>query len=162
MVAPRRNRRGDTRLDQQGRQAPERASPGNGLGHSTNLVGVPTGLLASIAFNDYPVPLHIAGVREMNRSLFEMLSQAESAEEAAWAFEEYMGTVFGLDVEQRDKADAPGKRRFRSSYLRLLKGWGWDSNGPEGAVMKGWVESLFGLSRPITRPGWSVSPRPNG
>ena len=32
-------------------------------GHSSNLVGVPTGLLASIAYNDHPVPLRIAGVR---------------------------------------------------------------------------------------------------
>ena len=48
----------------------------NPLGHSINLVGVPTELLASCAFNDHPVPLHISGVREMNKNLFEMLSQA--------------------------------------------------------------------------------------
>ena len=28
---------------------------------------------------------------------------------------------------------------------RLLQGWGLDSNGPAGAVLKGWVESRFGL-----------------
>jgi NAD+--dinitrogen-reductase ADP-D-ribosyltransferase len=27
----------------------------------------------------------------------------------------------------------------------LLKGWGFDSNSMEGAVLKGWVESRFGL-----------------
>jgi NAD+--dinitrogen-reductase ADP-D-ribosyltransferase len=27
----------------------------------------------------------------------------------------------------------------------LIKGWGYDSNGPEGAVLKGWVESRFGI-----------------
>ena len=122
----------------------ERGEVPQGLGHSTNLVGVPTGLLASVAFNDYPVALHIAGVREMNRSLFEMLSQAEDETEAIIAFDSYMGTVFGLDPDQQEHRP-DGKRRFRSSYLRLLKGWGWDSNGPEGAVMKGWVESRFGL-----------------
>src|SRR5664280_131237 len=36
------------------------------VGHSTNLVGLPTELLASCAFNDHPVRLHISGVREMN------------------------------------------------------------------------------------------------
>lgn len=114
-------------------------------GHSTNLVGVPTGLLASSAFNEFPVALHIAGAREMYASLFEMLSQAESAEEASEVFMDYMGVVFGLDHEQRDGTGPGGRRRFHSSYLRLLKGWGYDTNGPEGAVMKGWVESRFGL-----------------
>lgn len=116
-------------------------------GHSTNLVGVPTGLLASVAYNDYPVPLHIAGIRETNKGLFqEMLPRAESIDEAAWAFMEWMGTMFGLDPEQMEKANQPkNKKRFRSSYLRLLKGWGYETNTPEGAVMKGWVESRFGL-----------------
>ena len=27
----------------------------------------------------------------------------------------------------------------------MIKGWGFDSNGPEGAVLKGWVESRFGI-----------------
>lgn len=112
-------------------------------GHSINLVGIPTGLLASTAFNDYPLPLHINGVREMNKSLFEMLARSSSAGEASEAFRSYMGALFGLDSEQRLKrADS---RRFRSSYLRLLQGWGFDANGPEGAVLKGWVESRFGL-----------------
>jgi NAD+--dinitrogen-reductase ADP-D-ribosyltransferase len=118
-------------------------------GHSTNLVGVPTGLLASAAYNDYPVPLHIAGAREMYRSLFEMLDQSESIAEAAEVFQDYMGVVFGLDQEQMEKGakcDIPKeRRRFRSSYMRLLRGWGFDSNSAEGAVLKGWVESRFGL-----------------
>ncbi len=117
----------------------------NGYGHSTNLLGIPTGLLASTAFNDHPVRLRIAGVRATNPSLFEMLSRAEAAAEAALAFETYMAALFGLDPEQREKSKAGGPRRFRSSYFRLLRGWGFDSNGPEGAVMKGWVESRFGL-----------------
>lgn len=114
-------------------------------GHSTNLLGIPTGLLASTAYNDSPVPLRIAGVRPMNRSLFDMLAAAETQAEAALAFESYMAALFGLDPEQREKANAVGPRRFRASYFRLLRGWGYDSNGPEGAVLKGWVESRFGL-----------------
>ncbi|KAF0117811.1 MAG: hypothetical protein FD149_996, partial [Rhodospirillaceae bacterium] len=42
-------------------------APRDALGHSTNLVGIPTGLLASPRFNDAPVALHIAGAREMSR-----------------------------------------------------------------------------------------------
>ncbi|MDR3437069.1 NAD(+)--dinitrogen-reductase ADP-D-ribosyltransferase [Telmatospirillum sp.] len=121
------------------------------LGHSTNLVGLPTDLLASTAFNAHPVPLHISGLREMNPHLFEMLSQAESREEAGEAFYKYMMAMFGIDPEQqdRDRGEENGGRRpvrhYRASFLRLLKGWGYDSNAPEGAVLKGWVESRFGL-----------------
>ena len=121
------------------------------FGHSTNLVGFPTDMLATVAFNEQPVPLHISGVREMNRNLLEMLSQAEDLPEAGEAFYCYMMAMFGIDPEQheRERAEAEQKkgsvRRYRSSFLRLLKGWGYDSNAPEGAVLKGWVESRFGL-----------------
>lgn len=113
------------------------------VGHSTNLVGVPTALLASPAFNAHPIPLRIHGVRETNRALFSMLHDASSPDEAVLAFQIYMRTVFELDAP--GGLDALGRKRFRSSYLRLLRGWGFDANGKEGAVLKGWVESRFGL-----------------
>jgi NAD+--dinitrogen-reductase ADP-D-ribosyltransferase len=118
-----------------------------GIGHSTNLVGRPTELLASCAFNDDPAPLHIWGVREMNQSLFEMLGQATNLAESGEAFACYMMAMFGIDPEQLEERPklAGGRRRYRSSFLRLIKGWGLDSNGPEGAVLKGWVESRFGI-----------------
>jgi NAD+--dinitrogen-reductase ADP-D-ribosyltransferase len=121
----------------------------HGVGHSTNLVGVPTALLASCAFNDHPSPLHISGVREMNKSLFEMLAQAPDLPDGGEAFACYMMAMFGIDPEQLEGTVQPGsgakRRRYRSSFLRLIKGWGYDSNGPEGAVLKGWVESRFGI-----------------
>jgi NAD+---dinitrogen-reductase ADP-D-ribosyltransferase len=117
-----------------------------GIGHSSNLVGVPMGLLAGCAFNDHPLPLHISGVREMNRNLFEMLAQSSNLPEAGEAFLLYMMAMFGVDAEQREgPVGRAGPRRYRSSFLRLIKGWGYDSNGPEGAVLKGWVESRFGI-----------------
>lgn len=127
------------------------------IGHSTNLVGLPTDYLAGVAFVEAPRPVHVAGVREMNGPLFEMLGLAESLEEARRAFADYMRAVFAIDAEQRDPK-ASGPHRFRSSYVRLVQGWGWDSNGPEGAVLKGWVESRFGIfptwhKGPLTRIG---------
>jgi NAD+--dinitrogen-reductase ADP-D-ribosyltransferase len=119
--------------------------PPQSLGHSTNLVGVPTHLLGSTAFNDEPHALHISGVIEMNGPMFEMLSQSESLEEAGSAFYAYMMAMFGIDPEQQEQPVKGQPKRYRASFLRLLKGWGWDSNGPEGAVLKGWVESRFGL-----------------
>jgi NAD+--dinitrogen-reductase ADP-D-ribosyltransferase len=53
--------------------------------------------------------------------------------------------MFGIDPEQQEPPHARAPRRYRSSYLRLLKGWGYDSNSREGAVLKGWVESRFGI-----------------
>lgn len=115
------------------------------VGHSTNLVGVSTELLASFIYNDHPVPLHVSGAREMNKNLFEMLSQAPDLPDAGIAFASYMMAMFGIDPEQQEPARAGSPRRYRSSYLRLLKGWGYDANGREGAVLKGWVESRFGI-----------------
>lgn len=112
-------------------------------GHSTNLVSVPTGLLASADFGRFPVPMHISCVRETNHALFKMLADAKDAEEAADMFQAYIAAVYDLDDQDRN---GRGKARFKaSSYLRLLRGWGYDSNSPEGAVLKGWVESRFGL-----------------
>lgn len=120
------------------------AQNGPGSGHSTNLVGRPSAFLASPGFNDAPVALQIWGVREMNPALFAMLDQAETLAEAGDAFLAYMVAMFGIDPEQRAAA-AGSRKRFRSSFLRLIQGWGFDSNGPEGAVLKGWVESRFGI-----------------
>nr|CAA50443.1 dinitrogenase reductase ADP-ribosyltransferase [Rhodobacter capsulatus] len=118
-------------------------SPSARLGHSTNLVGAPSAWMASPGFNDRPVALHIWGVREMNPALFTMLDQAETLAEAGEPF-----WPIWCDVRHRPRAARrrPGQRkRFRSSFLRLIQGWGFDSNGPEGAVLKGWVESRFGI-----------------
>lgn len=119
------------------------AADPNPYAGSINSVGVPPALLASTQFNAHPVPLRIAGVHETNPALFRMLADAATPAEAIEAFDIYMRTVFGIDGQ--GWRDANGRRRFRSSYLRLLQGWGRDANGVEGAVLKGWVESRFGL-----------------
>jgi len=126
--------------------------------HSSNLVGVPTGLLASASFNEFPIALSIRGVRESHADLFDELSLCGSLEKARQIFQEYMDRLFKLSGQH------VGARRFRASYLRLLKDWGFDSNSPAGAVLKGWVESRFGLfptfhRAPIRRfnsPEWLV------
>jgi NAD+--dinitrogen-reductase ADP-D-ribosyltransferase len=143
---------------------PERAP----LGHSSNLVGVSTAFLASPDFNARPLPLDLPHVQGEARALFEMLAEAEDMADAVAAFHAMMAASFCLDPDQQDPAEragrrrADGTRRFRSSYLRLLKGWMFETGGPEGAVLKGWVESRFGLlptwhGEPITHipcAGW--------
>ncbi|MBI4715758.1 MAG: NAD(+)--dinitrogen-reductase ADP-D-ribosyltransferase [Nitrospirae bacterium] len=108
--------------------------------HYSNLIGIPTPFFASPAFNLSPVAVHINGVREMNGPLFQTLDRMDRAE-APPLFMEHMRVMFELDAEP----EAGEKRRFRAHYLRLLRGWFFDANRPEGAVMKGWAESRFGL-----------------
>jgi len=109
-------------------------------GAGANLTGLPSGLLASAEFHRFPLPLHIAGVRDSHPLLFQALPLAQAQKEAGAIFQSYMEKTFSLEVQ------GSKKRRFRSSYLRLLQGWGYDSNSPEAAVMKGWVESRFGIA----------------
>ncbi|WP_157270412.1 NAD(+)--dinitrogen-reductase ADP-D-ribosyltransferase [Azohydromonas aeria] len=112
--------------------------------YATNLVGVPAPLLGSPAFNAHPRRLRIAGARASSAGLFALLDQCGSADEARDVFGHYMELAFGL-AKPAQRAAAPEGRRWRASYLKLLQGWGMDANGPAGAVLKGWVESRFGL-----------------
>jgi NAD+--dinitrogen-reductase ADP-D-ribosyltransferase len=124
-------------------------------GDGTNLIGIAPGFFGSIAFNDRNTPVHIAGCREMNAELFRLLAAAASLREAGETFAAYMAAMFGLANsagEGTSDGDGNGDRRrpaaprpYRASYLRLLRGWAFDSNSIEGAVLKGWVESRFGL-----------------
>jgi len=114
-------------------------------GHSTNLIGLPTAYMASQAFNDHPMPLHIAGTRETASGLFEKLPRQVTREDCGRVFQDYMEVVFGFESEQKLREDHLGRRRYRNSYLKLIQDWGLDSNNAQGAVFKGWVESRFGL-----------------
>src|SRR5512135_1480281 len=101
-------------------------------------------VIASHLFNRNPLPIEIQGVRRAHRSLFAQLDRLEDTKERARAFREYMALVFQVG-KWRKEASPLGRRSLRNSYLRFLRGWMQDASSPEGAVMKGWVESRFGL-----------------
>lgn len=109
--------------------------------YSTNLVGIPAQLLAAVDFNDDPQRLRIATTRATHRGLFALLDEVRSLQEAAGIFSHYMRVAFGIGQPQEDTKG----RHWRSSYTKLLQGWGFDANSPQGAVLKGWVESRFGI-----------------
>ena len=116
--------------------------------YSTNLVGVPTGVLASVAFNAHPVELSIAGARASHPGLFSLLERSASLNEAREVFVNYLDIAFGLrapEAHEIDSLDPNERRRWRSSWRKLLQGWGMDANSRAGAVLKGWVENRFGL-----------------
>jgi NAD+--dinitrogen-reductase ADP-D-ribosyltransferase len=127
--------------------APGDATQATPRWHGTNLVGVPAEELASTDFNAHPRPLAIAGTFAAHRLLFELLDESRDLDQAHTVFEQYLTLAFGLQKPaSHGPDDAQAQRRWRSSWRKLLQGWGMDSNGPAGAVLKGWVESRFGLA----------------
>jgi len=115
---------------------------------STNLVGVSTAWLASTGFNEQAPELHIAGTRETQPGLFALLDRCNDLTEAREVFVHYLSIAFGLQATEKPaigSAASAEPRRWRGSWRRLLQGWGMDANGVAGAVLKGWVESRFGL-----------------
>jgi NAD+--dinitrogen-reductase ADP-D-ribosyltransferase len=127
--------------------------------YSTNLVGIPAPVLASTAFNAHPQPLHIAGARVTHPGLFALLARSGSVDEAQDMFAHYMALSFGLGPPAADAGTAE-RRRWKTSYLKLLQGWGLDANGAAGAVLKGWVESRFGLVPAFHRAPLARYPSP--
>ncbi len=104
----------------------------------------PPRMIASHLFNRNPLPIEIQGVRRAHRSLFARLERLDDPKSRARAFREYMALVFQVG-KWRKESSPLGRRSLRNSYLRFLRGWMQDASSPEGAVLKGWVESRFGL-----------------
>ncbi|MDO3378632.1 NAD(+)--dinitrogen-reductase ADP-D-ribosyltransferase [Geoalkalibacter halelectricus] len=109
-----------------------------------NLCNLPPWVIASRHFNAHPQPLEIQGVRQANPLLFERLAALDDAAARALQFHDYMDVTFQLHQWQQETS-AKGRKSLKNSYLRFLRGWMFDSNALEGAVLKGWVESRFGL-----------------
>lgn len=105
--------------------------------HYTNQINLPTYLFVSKEYNINAAPVTISGVEAYYGKLFKILSECESVAEASDKFTKMMENIFHLDLKVRGKKNG--------NYLRLLKGWLFDAGSAEGAVMKGWVESRFGL-----------------
>ena len=109
-----------------------------------NLCNLPPWAIASRHYNRHPQPLEIQGVRQANRLLFERLNGLADPLQRAALFHDYMDVTFQLHQWQQE-ASPRSRKSLKNSYLRFLRGWMFDSNSVEGAVLKGWVESRFGL-----------------
>lgn len=109
-----------------------------------NLCSLPPWAIASRHFNAHPQPLEIQGVRAANRLLFQRLEGLDDPLARGALFHDYMDVTFQLHQWQQE-ASAKGRKSLKNSYLRFLRGWMFDSNSLEGAVLKGWVESRLGL-----------------
>lgn len=105
---------------------------------------MPPWSIASIHYNRNPQPLEIQGTGHIGLKLFEKLAAEQDTESRGALFHDFMDVRFQLHQWQREASDN-SRRSLKNSYLRFLRGWLFDSNSLEGAVLKGWVESRLGL-----------------
>lgn len=109
-----------------------------------NRCNLPPWAIASRHYNQHPQELELQGVRHNGRPLFEKLDLLQSAELRGALFHDFMDVHFQLHQWQQ-QATPNSRKSLKNSYLRYLRGWSFDSNSIEGAVLKGWVESRLGL-----------------
>ena len=112
-----------------------------------NRCNLPAVILGSLTFQRHPVELSVDGVHELHRLLFDNLKRIDDIRERSENFMDYMRSGFLLDNPEQAGLQPEQKihRREKADYLRLLRGWHFDPNSREAAVLKGWVESRFGL-----------------
>lgn len=111
-----------------------------------NRCNLPAIILGSLSFQRHPAPLKLDGVEELNKPLFDRLDRVDEAAERARVFMAHMAAAFSLERPE-DAGFNPAWQygRAKANYLKVLRGWAFDADGREGAVLKGWVESRFGL-----------------
>ena len=110
-----------------------------------NRCNVPAVILGSVTFQRFPSPLQLDGVAELHADLFRRLDALDDKAARATAFRDYLTVHFCLEELDKAGLDQRSKKRANANWLRVLRGWSFDSDGREGAVLKGWVESRFGL-----------------
>ncbi len=111
-----------------------------------NRCNLPAVILGGLTFQRHPAPLLLDGVAELHYRLFRSLELLAEPGERAQRFMDYMTVYFRLEALE-DVGLMPGRRKLRgrADYLRMVRGWAFDPNSQEGAVLKAWVESRFGL-----------------
>lgn len=110
-----------------------------------NRCNLPAVVLGSLTFQQHPSPLLIDGVAELHRDLFVRLDAVPQARRAD-VFRDYLTVRFRLEWPEEVGLSGARKGRAKANWVRAIRGWSFDSDSREGAVLKGWVESRFGLT----------------
>ncbi|WP_374343840.1 NAD(+)--dinitrogen-reductase ADP-D-ribosyltransferase [Azonexus sp.] len=117
-----------------------------------NRCNLPAVVLGSLSFQRHPADLVLDGVAELHRDLFRRLDAALPAQRPD-VFRDYMTVHFQLEWPEQMGFTGQRKGRTKANYIKTIRGWSFDSDSREGAVLKGWVESRFGLT-----PRWHGQP----
>lgn len=109
-----------------------------------NRCNLPAVVLGGLTYQQHPSPLLLDGVAELHRDLFRRLNEAPPGD-APEVFRDYLTVHFRLERPEEMGFTGRRKSRAKANYIRMIRGWSFDSDSREGAVLKGWVESRFGL-----------------
>lgn len=103
-------------------------------------------ILGSLTFQQHPAPLILDGTAMLFRDLKKRLDNLPDVQSRMACFQDYMSVHFSL-LTPEDAGFSPNSAldRANATYLRLLRGWFFDTDGRDAAVLRGWVESRFGL-----------------
>ena len=110
-----------------------------------NRCNLPARILGSAAYQQFPMPLTLDGVHELHHRLFQNLKSFSNVKHRADYFKDYMTVHFCLESLEEMGLSFLKKQRSKANYLQIIRGWSFNANGKEGAGLKGWVESRFGL-----------------
>lgn len=110
-----------------------------------NRCNLPAVVLGGLTYQRHPSPLLIDGVAELHADLFRRLGVAEPGRRGE-VFRDYMTVRFQLEWLEEMGYTGHASNRAKANYIRMIRGWSFDSDSREGAVLKGWVESRFGLT----------------
>ena len=108
-----------------------------------NRCNLPAAILGSLTFQQHPTDLLIDGVSALHHGLFFELDKCSDSMQRGQMFMNYMQACFQLVTPE--EAGAVAGSRHKANYLRLLRGWMFDAEERDAAVLKSWVESRFGL-----------------
>ncbi len=106
------------------------------LAAQSSRASVPAVRFAALAFQEYPEHVVLADCQREHAGLWALLSQITDADERREVFWHYYtrypwGGHSGLAQ--------------KLSLTSIIRGWGVDSNGKSGAILKGWAQRCFGL-----------------
>jgi NAD+---dinitrogen-reductase ADP-D-ribosyltransferase len=114
-----------------------------------NRCNLPAVVLGGLTYQQHPSLLLIDGVAELHGDLFRRLNAAEF-DARADVFNDYLTVHFRLKRPEEmgfsSCSTSSRKNRAKANYVRTIRGWSFDSDSRESAVLKGWVESRFGLT----------------
>jgi NAD+--dinitrogen-reductase ADP-D-ribosyltransferase len=124
--------------------------------HSINRCNLPAAILGGLTYQLHPTALQIDGIADLHKPLLALLDDIDDPVERAQHFAGYMDHHFrltnpedaGLSVRSDQK-----KSRAKANYQRVVRGWAFDAESRDAAVLKGWIESRFGLC-----PRYHVAP----
>lgn len=111
-----------------------------------NRCNLPPVILGSLSFQQHPTALTIDGIHELHKDFFKTLNNIRTHKQRADYFMDYMTVHFRMhNLEDAGLMTGDTGKRTNADYLRMLRGWLFDADSQEAAVLKSWVESRFGL-----------------